>query len=137
MPSTEHFPQASGPVPMIKYVRKKYDNNTSRPCWNLEPLGCFSASRILCLALRKRGIRNYSLLNIAYDRCNCLPCEHNHCLAARCEETEKTRNYSFSRDVLLFSIRNNLGGYYDSRIEESPEQKQISPEKSKPIKKCE
>lgn len=59
------------------------------------------------------------------------------CLAARCEETEKTRTYSFSRDVHLFSIRNNLRGYYDSGIEESPEQKQISPEKSKPIKKCE
>ena len=122
MPATEHFPQASGLVPMIKYVRKKCDSNTSRPCWNLEPLGCFSACRILCLALRKRSIRNYSLLNIAYDRCHCLCCQHNHCLAAPCEETEKTRNYSFSRDVLLLSIRNNIGSYYDFSFEESFDQ---------------
>jgi len=106
-------------------VREKYDNNTSRPCWNLEPLGCFSACSILCLALRKRSIRNYSLLNIAYSRCHCLRCEHNHCLAARCEETEKTRTYSFSRDVLLLSIRNNLRSYYDFSIEESSDQEQV------------
>ena len=117
--------RARGPVPAIADVRKKYDNNTSRPCWYLEPLGCFSARRILCLALRKRIIRNYSLLNIAYDRCHCLRCEHNHCLAARCEETEKTRNYSFSRDVLLLSIRNDLGSYYNFSIEDSSNQEQV------------
>lgn len=118
----------------MRDVRKKYDKNTSRPCWNLEPLGCFSACSILCLALRKRLSRNYSLPNIAYNRSHCLPCQHNHCVAARCEEKYKTRHYTFSRDVHLFSIRNNLRGYYDSSIEESLERKHFSPEISKPIK---
>jgi hypothetical protein len=41
------------------------------------------------------------------------------------KKQKKTRNYSFSRDVLLLSIRNNLRSYYDFSIEESTDQEQV------------
>jgi len=39
MSSTKHFPQASGPVPMIKYVRKKYETIPTRP--DYRPTVCY------------------------------------------------------------------------------------------------